>query len=173
MRFSKKQRKLVEELTYLMDILNVSTDVEDADPQFLTTRLELAKRRLVISEVLIQYLLMDEYLSDVICRQFFPRRTYPLLWRTKRFRDFNFYVLERLFLVQKTDYVRARIKMPPAVHKNLLALNDLRNALAHSFFPENRRVKPNWKGIDIFSIAGFEQFIHDMSDSSDFFIRRM
>jgi hypothetical protein len=63
--------------------------------------------------------------------------------------------------------------MPPAVYKNLLALNDLRNALAHSFFPENRRVKPQWKSMDIFSIKGFEQFINDISDTTDFFIHRM
>jgi len=94
---------------------------------------------------------MDELLNDVICREFFSReRSYPKLWRTKRFRAFNYYVLERIYLVQKADFVRACTRMLPKVYKDLLALNELRNALAHSFFPENRRVKPGWKGVDIF-----------------------
>jgi len=59
------------------------------------------------------------------------------------------------------------------VYKYLLALNELRNALAHSFFPENRRVKPGWKGADIFSRAGFDQFWDDMGEVSDFFVERM
>jgi hypothetical protein len=41
--------------------------------------------------------------------------------------------------------------LPTKIYKDLVALNELRNGLAHSFFPENRRVKPGWKGADIFS----------------------
>lgn len=63
--------------------------------------------------------------------------------------------------------------MPQKVYKDLLALNDLRNALAHSFFPENRRVKPGWKGGDIISRTGFDQFWEDMSEVLDFFFERM
>lgn len=137
-------------------------------------RIELAKRGLVISGVLGRYLLMDELLNDVICREFFPReRPYPELWRTKKFKAFNYYVLERIYLVQKAEFVRNRIRMPKKVYKDLMALNDLRNAIAHSFFPENRRVKPGWKGSDIFSRSGFEQFWDDMSEISNFFFNRI
>lgn len=128
----------------------------------------------MISGVLGRYLLMDELLNDVICREFFPReRPYPELWRTKKFKAFNYYVLERIYLVQKAEFVRNRIRMPKKVYKDLMALNDLRNAIAHSFFPENRRVKPGWKGSDIFSRSGFEQFWDDMSEISNFFFNRI
>jgi hypothetical protein len=95
------------------------------------------------------------------------------LWRTAKFKAFNYHVLERLYLVQKADFVRARTRLPKKVYKDLLALSELRNALAHSFFPENRRVKPGWKGTDIFSMAGFDQFWDDMGEASDFFFERM
>ena len=64
-------------------------------------------------------------------------------------------------------------RKPGMSREDLLALNELRNALAHSFFPENRRVKPGWKGAHIFSGAGFDQFWDDMGEASDFFVERM
>jgi len=63
--------------------------------------------------------------------------------------------------------------MPKKVYKDLRALNDLRNALAHSFFPENRRVKSGWNGADIFSRTGFDQFLDDMNGASGFFLQQM
>lgn len=174
MKLTKKQSQLTEEVNHLLNLLKLSPDVSEVDPELRTTHLELAKRELVISGVLGRYLFMDELLNDVICREFFPReRPYPELWRTKKFKAFNYYVLERIYLVQKAEFVRNRIRMPKKVYKDLLALNDLRNALAHSFFPENRRVKPYWKGTDIFSKPGFEQFWDDMTEMSNFFFNRI
>ena len=174
MKLTRKQSELTQEVNHLLELLKLSPDVSEVEPELRTTHLELAKRGLVISGVLGRYLFTDELLNDVICREFFPRdRPYPELWRTKKFKAFNYYVLERIYLVQKAELVRNRIRMPKKVYKDLLALNDLRNALAHSFFPENRRVKPSWKGSDIFSPSGFEQFWHDMSEISDFFFNRI
>jgi hypothetical protein len=171
---TKRQRDLTGQVKHLLDALRLSPDISDVDPELRTTHLEMAKRDLVTSAVLSRYLLMDELLNDIICRDFFPReRSYPQLWRTVKFKAFNHHVLERLYLVQKAEFVRARNRLPKKVYRDLLALNELRNALAHSFFPENRRVKPRWKGADIFSKAGFDQFWDDMGEVSDFFIERM
>ncbi len=74
--------------------------------------------------------------------------------------------------MQKVEFVRSCIRLPKKIYKDILALNDLRNAVAHSFFPENRRVKPKWKGTDIFSSAGISQFIYDMANISAFFFPR-
>jgi hypothetical protein len=141
-RITKRQRTLQKEVADLLMSLRLTTDLSSVEPEFRTTHLELAKRDLTTSAVLGKYLLMDEHLNDQICRQFFPNRPYPALWRTKRFRAFNYFVLERLYLVQKVEFVRSCIRLPKKVYKDILALNDLRNALAHSFFPENRRMKP-------------------------------
>lgn len=174
MALTRKQRDLTKQVKYLLGVLKLSPDVSEVDRDLWTTHLDMARRYLVTSGVLSQYLLMDELLNDVICREFFPReRPYPQLWRTAKFKAFNYHVLERLYLVQKTEFVRARIRVPKKVYKDLLALNDLRNALAHSFFPENRRVKPVWKGADIFSRVGFDRFLDDMSEASEFFFERM
>jgi hypothetical protein len=90
---------------------------------------------------------MDELLNDVICREFFPiERPYPRLWRTGRFKAFDYHVLERLCLVQEADFVRAGARLSKKVYKDLLASSELGNALAHSFFPENRRVKLAGRG---------------------------
>ena len=114
---------------------------------------------------------MDELLGQAICEEFFDTRgrTYMKLWRTKKFEAFNYHMLERLYLIQKADFVRERIRMPKQIYSGILALNELRNALAHSFFPENRRVKPRWKGIDIFSTDGFDQFWDETADICQFF----
>ena len=58
------------------------------------------------------------------------------------------------------------------VSSDLAALNDLRNGVAHSFFPKNRRRKPEWKGQSVFTKAGFDRFLEDMQKLSDFFVER-
>jgi len=173
LRLTKKQRTLQKEVSALLEFLRVIPDLTTVKPARRTECLTWAKRELITSAVLRQYLLMDEHLNNEICWQFFPRRTYRELWRTKRFRAFSNYILDRLSLLPKLDFVRARIHLPERFYKDIRDLNALRNALAHSFFPENRRSKPKWKGVDIFSFAGIGQFIKDTSDASTFFFARL
>ncbi len=169
---TKKQRALQKEISDLLKWLQLTPDLTELDAADRTSRLTWGKRELITSAILGQYLLTDEHLNNEMCREFFPRRTYAKLWRTKRFRAFNYYILERLYLVQKVEFVRSCSRLPKKIYKDILALNDLRNAVAHSFFPENRRVKPKWKGTDIFSSAGISQFIYDMANISAFFFPR-
>ena len=169
---TKKQRALQKEVSDLLKALRVTPDLTGVVPTLRTDYLTWAKRELIIIAVLSQYLLMDEHLSNEMCREFFPRRTYMELWRTKRFRAFSHHILDRLPLLPKLEFVCARIRLPKKFYQDIRALNALRNALAHSFFPENRRVKPKWKGVDIFSFAGVIQFKDDMSDISAFFFTR-
>jgi hypothetical protein len=163
-----KQRRLQGEIKELLDALRITPDVSTVSPEWRTTHLELAKRSLIIGAVLREYLLVDEFLGTEIARDFFPRRKFAALWRTKKFRAFNYHVLERLYLPQKLDYLRVRRNVPKQVYRDIMALNDLRNALAHSYFPENRRVKPLWKGQQIFSTEGFESFLEDMGGTFDY-----
>jgi hypothetical protein len=52
-------------------------------------------------------------------------------------------------------------------------LNDLRNAVAHAFFPENLRGKRTlYDGIDVFSIEGFGRFAEDREDAIKVLFRR-
>ena len=172
MPLTKKQRELTDEIKNLLEHLKLSPDLSNVDKEFWTTHLELARNDLIKLAVLGRYLLIDQILNDFICRAFF-NRFYPKLRRTAKFKVFNYYVLERLFLVQKTELVRALFQMPKRVFNNLLALNSLRNSLAHSFFPQDRRVKPTWKGKNIFSRVGYIEFINDISENSNFLLNKL
>lgn len=71
--------------------------------------------------------------------------------------------------LQKLDLVKSVHDIPKWVLSDLAALNDLRNGVAHSFFPQNRRRKPDWKGENVFTRAGFDHFLQNMDKLSDFF----
>jgi hypothetical protein len=174
-KLTGKQRRLVAELRQLLSTLMLDPDaiIADEDVDGRTPRLELAKDQIIRSSVILKYVLTDELLSAVICWHYFgKRRSFPQLWRTKRFRSFNYFILERLYLLQKLDLVKSIHNIPRWVSADLAALNDLRNGVAHSFFPQNRRRKPDWKGQNVFTEAGFERFLEDMAKLSDFFVER-
>jgi hypothetical protein len=173
LRLTNKQRALQKEVSALLKWLRVTTDLTRVKAADRTNYLTWAKRELIITAVLRQYLLIDEHLNNEICWDFFPRRTYAELWRTKRFRAFSNHILDRLALLPKLEFVRVRIRLSNRFYNDIRDLNALRNALAHSFFPENRRVKPKWRGVDIFSFAGVGQFINDTSAASAFFFARL
>jgi hypothetical protein len=147
-KLTKKQQELVAELGHLTSILGLDYDkiITEADPEARTTLLELAKDQLTRSAVILKYVLMDEFLSGVMCWHYFgKKRGFPDLWRTKRFKSFNYFILEKLYLLQKLDLVRSIHGIPKWVSSDLAALNELRNGIAHSFFPQNRRENLNGK----------------------------
>jgi len=130
------------------------------------------KRHLIIGDVVMQYTLIDEYLNVQLCHHFFGRnKSFIKLWKTKKFQNFNYHVLEGLFLLEKLRYVKSFKKIRKQIAKTIDQINVLRNGLAHAFFPENlKRSKPIYKGKSIFTFEGIQKFVDDMSEISDFFI---
>jgi hypothetical protein len=174
-KLTKKQRELVAELNHLTSTLGLDCDeiVADAYPEVKTPLLQLAKDQLTRSAIILKYVLMDEFLSGVICWHYFgKKRGFPELWKTKRFKSFNYFVLEKLYLLQKLELVRSIHDIPRWVSSDLAALNELRNGIAHSFFPQSRRRKPDWKGQSVFAPDGLDRFLEDMQKLSDFFVQR-
>ena len=174
-RLTPKQRDLTTDVKNLLSLLCLDPDelgtLDDSSER--TTRLQLAKRQLIISAIILDYVLMDEYLSCIMCWHFFGKeRGFPELWGTKRFQIFNHQLVEKIYLVQKLDFVKAVHDIPKPVVSDLMALNDLRNAVAHSFFPENRRRKPEWKKKNVLENEGFAAFKKDMFDLKKFFRNR-
>jgi hypothetical protein len=108
-----------------------------------------------------------------LCDHFFGRkRGYPKLWKTKKFKNFNYHILEELSLMQKLRYVKDLRDVPRAVSADIERLNALRNGLAHAFFPENlRKSRPVWKGRNIFSLEGVKVFMEDTAEINNFFLR--
>jgi|SRR5467141_2116531 hypothetical protein len=170
---TKKQKALlaeVEDISYLLGLDWL--DIKDYDRESRTPHLERMKRHLIIGEVVMQYTLIDEYLNAQLCHHFFGRkRSFIKLWKTKKFKNFNYNILEGLFLLEKLRYVRSFMKIPKKITKNIDKINTLRNGLAHAFFPENlKRSKPIYKGKSIFTLQGIQQFVDDMAEISDFFV---
>ncbi len=172
-RLTKRQRGLVDELHALADLFGLDyTNITKYDREARTPFLEVMKRKMVLAQVVTWYTLVDEYLNNEICRYYFgKKRSFPQLWKTKRFKLFNHYILEDLYPLQKLRLVKALRSIPKGISKDIDSLNALRNGLAHAFFPENlRKAKPTWKGKDIYSLEGAKSFMGDMQRVSDFFL---
>lgn len=173
-RLTQKQRLLVAEIRNLLKELHLDPDeiVSRVQSDVRTTVLENAQQRIIRFEVLKNYMLMEEQLSTVIRLYFFGKeRLIPQLMKLKRFRSFNHFILERLFLLQKLDFIRSTHSIPKWVVSDLAALNDLRNGMAHSWFLGMRRRKPEWKGQSIFTRSSFDRFSADMQKLWNFFLR--
>src|SRR5262249_6325969 len=111
-----------------------------------TIILEQTKDKLIRGHVTFLYSLVDELLTVAIWSYYFPaeprwvNRPYAQLWRIKQFRTFNHYLMEETFLRKKLNLVDAIRKIPKDVSSAISRINDVRNALAHTFFPEERRI---------------------------------
>lgn len=172
---TRLQKKLLAEVTEIAELSRVDYEnILDYDGEQRTVRLQMMKNQIVRSQVIWDYTYVDELLGAAICHYFFgKKRGFIKLWKTKRFMNFNHYILEVLSLTEKLRLVKAIHKVPKPVAADIEALNALRNGLAHSFFPENlRSSKPIYKGKDIFSREGLERFIEDMGKVSSFFLGR-
>jgi hypothetical protein len=176
-QLTRKQRQMVRELDQIAALLRLNYhEIHEYERDSRSPRLQLVKDHFIRGEIVLSYTFIDEYLSMFLRDHFFGgrRANYRRLWKTKRFRNFNYFVIEKLSLMEKLAYVRAIRKVPKSVRQNIEQLNSLRNGLAHAFFPENlRSSKPKRKGLDIFSIQGIQRFVEDMADLDDFFVRRV
>lgn len=170
-----EQRRLVRELDEIAARLRLNyREIKNYEPAKRTPRLRLIQDHLIRGEIVLAYAFTDEHLNAILCNHFFGRKhSSRRLWKTKRFRNFNYFFLEKLSLMEKFAYVRAIKEVPKSIRRNVEQLNNLRNGIAHAFFPENlRSAKPKWKGLDIFSFEGVNAFLHDLSDIDGYFIQR-
>ena len=133
---------------------------------------KIMRRKFILSEVITRYTLVDEYFNMRITLFFFEKKTnFIRLWKTKRFKLFNYHVLEELPLMAKLRFVKSISKVPKGVAADIERLNALRNGLAHAFFPENlKKSKPEWKGKKIFTVEGLHAFMDDMSKIGNYFL---
>jgi hypothetical protein len=175
-RAEKKLRSEIEEIASAieMDIWNIEQHKRGPQRAYF---LQEMKRKFVSAEVITRYTLLDEFLTDVICDYYFYRPnkkgTYRRLWKTKHFKIFVHYIMDETFLLKKLATVEAIIRVPKDVSSAIKQINDLRNAIAHSFFPENRRrymadKKVLYRGWDIFSRQGVEKFQGDYETARAF-----
>ncbi len=182
-----KQHSLQKELAAISEIVGVDYwNILDRERDARTPTLEVMKRELVRGEVVGKYTLIDDLLSTELCKYFLPGRGPIAQWKTKRFRRFNYFVLERLYLTQKLALVKDIYHIPRNISSTIEEVNALRNAMAHAFFPENLRAyqmkgrlaprKPItvlYKGQDVFTASGVERFVHDCHEIIDFLLWKL
>jgi hypothetical protein len=183
---TKRQRALKKELERIAGIVRVDYwNILERERAARTPVLEVMRRELIRGEVVGQYTLIEDFLSTEICRYFLPGDLIAL-WKTKRFRRFNYYIIEKLYLTQKLAFLKDVYRVPKDIANTIEEINALRNAMAHAFFPENLRAyqmkgrpaprKPipvRYKGQDIFTADGVQTFVDDCADVTDFLVRKL
>jgi hypothetical protein len=182
---TRKQRQLRKEIEKIASAIGMDHwNIEEYDDpsEYRTEVLKGMKDRLVRSEVVMRYTLLDEFLTDIICDYYFPRKkrqvSYPTLWKTKPFQVFVHYIMEETYLHKKMAIVHAIKAIPRDVSSAIARINDVRNALTHSFFPEHRRRymadrKVMYKGVHLFTVEGVEKFGEDYNLAQKYLVKRV
>jgi hypothetical protein len=176
MALTAKQRQLLKEIQEISSIIGMDHwNIEKY--KHTTHRLGIIKDQLVRGEVVVSYTLMDELLSQIIVSYYFEQEARGRKRRQEQFRLFCHYILDRLTLLHKLDLVHAIGEIPKDVWNIVTGINNLRNPIAHSFFPQHRRQfavgeKVVYRGLDIFSPAGIRAFRQDVYVARDYFLDR-
>jgi hypothetical protein len=141
-------------------------------------RLRLAISTMVVGAIVREYTIFDEVLNDIICRYYFKKGKKPfLLWRQKKFKTFVHFMLDEMYLLKKMEIVNAVKPLPKEVRETLRKLNAIRNSLAHSFFPENRKEHKKagrvlYNGRDIQTSEGLEALLQDCHEAWVYLAKR-
>src|SRR5262245_56030087 len=181
MTLTAKQRSLRKEIEDIASLIRMDHwQIEKY--RHRTDFLKGIKDKLVRGEIVSKYTVIDEYLTMIICDYYFPRAldeyTYRNAWKNKRFVIFNHRIMEELSLLKKLDIVNEIDEVPKGEANIIRRINDLRNALAHSLFPENRRRymqsrKVLYQKIDIFTPAGIAKFEQEYQLVDDYLAMRL
>jgi hypothetical protein len=173
-RLQRKLRKEAEEIAAMaqVDFWNI----EKREPEWRTMAFRIAISRLVIAEVVARYTLLDEVLAEYLCAYYFGRRakeSWGIYWKQKKFRLFVHFMLDEMYLLKKMQMVHAINPLPKEVRETIHKVNAIRNAMAHSFFPENRKEhfgtgQVPYDGKDIRTTEGLRKFKDDYHDAYDY-----
>jgi hypothetical protein len=134
---------------------------------------------MVVSAVITQYTLLDEILVDYLCRYYFKKPQSPryIFWKRKTFRLFVHFILDEMYLLKKMQMAHAIRPIPKEVRATIAKVNTIRNAMAHSFFPENRKEhmkigKILYAGKDIRTPEGLHFFRDDCYEAFSYLKKR-
>jgi hypothetical protein len=176
MALTRAQRRIVGEIEEVLRIGGYDWRVVEElyeDPDERLAQLKRVKLDFIRMKVIGDYVFADELLTTVVVSYFFPVRKFPKRWKDKRMRTFMHFVMERLFMLQKLALVKEIREFDREMARAVERLDALRNAMAHSFVPEMKREyrktkKVTWKGKDIYTTEGIEQFDTDVRELSDY-----
>jgi len=186
-RLTRKQKALLAELEEISKIVRVDYwNIRERPRKWRTAYLEVTKRELMRGEIIGQYTLIDDILATELCKYFLPGTNQIAQWKTKKYRRFNYFVIERLYLTQKLAFLKDVYRIPKPIASAIEEINALRNAMAHAFYPENLRAyhmkgppaprKPIpvlYHGQDIFSAAGAKKFVEACAEVTEFLRKKL
>jgi hypothetical protein len=176
-RSESRLRKTAKEMGELagIDFWNA----ENWENESRLPRLRLAIRYIVVAAVITEYTLIDDTLATILCKYYLrkPGEKKYIRWRTKKFRTFVHYILDEMYFLKKMEAIHAYEPLPKELREILRKLNAIRNALAHSFFPENRKEyrierKILWAGKRIETAEGLQLFRNDCHRAFVYLARR-
>jgi hypothetical protein len=131
---TRTQKRLIDDLDKIMFAAGLDYwNILDRDPKYdkhRTVVLQAMMREIVRGEVISQYTLIDEHLSSKICHYMFENNRFMNLWKTKKFERFNYFILEKMSLMEKLAFVKDVYKVSKAIAADIDAINAIRNALA-------------------------------------------
>jgi hypothetical protein len=181
---TRKQRQLRKEIEKIASVISMdhwNIEGYEGPSEYRTEVLKGMKDQLIRSEVVMRYTLLDEFLTDIICDYYFRRKkgqvSYRTLWKTKPLKIFVHHLMDETYLLKKMAIVHAIKAIPSDVSSAIARINDVRNALTHSFFPEHRRrymadQKVMYKGVHLFSVEGVERFGEDYNLAQKYLVKR-
>jgi hypothetical protein len=186
MPLTKKQHDLYQEVLRIAHLTGLDhTSIGQRDPAGRTVALQIFIHKMVVAEIIVGYAFIDEALANIIAVYFFRRpgtgTEFIKLWRTKKFGVFCQRILDEIYLLKKMELVHAIKPLPKEVRSTIYRLNDIRNAFAHSLFPENRKEhkktkrgnsKVLYKDKDIRTYEGLKLFVDDTSAAYTYLVRR-
>jgi hypothetical protein len=180
MLLTKRHQRLLSEAREIMRLTgNDLTDLDKHSNESVYSNITVIIRQVVTGTVVTDYTLVDEQLAEIIVRYFFGSSSihFGPQWRLKKYRIFVHYMLDETFLLKKMAIVDAINRIPSETRSTIHRLNTLRNALAHTFFPEHRKEyrkvhKLLYLRKDIFSSDGFKAYHEDITKVIDFLQRR-
>ena len=174
-KLNKTQKKTVQEIDEIIELIGLDhRNILNYDKEARTPVLHNMKDQIMRSAVVMDYVLIDEFLSQVLVEYYFGRAESSIdLWKTKKFKLFNYCILEKLYLLNKLDHVKEIIEIPSSIETKIRKLNDLRNSLAHSFFPENRKVKICYDGKSVYALQGFKEYHKDVEKITTYFMNKL
>jgi len=144
------------------------TDFWAGDRDAVVASLKQMKERVIRSIVIVKYVELDDVLNRTIFQHVFGKRTSR---RKSKRKTTVQTMLDHLYPQQKLDIVRSFKEVPRSISSSIMALNTLRNSLAHRFdltsVPKSKRL---YKGkCDVFTKNGLQKFQSDMWEIDEFF----
>jgi hypothetical protein len=169
-----RQEELIAEIDKIIDefglnhhsIQGIAGKINDSR----TIILEGQKRSIVTGYIVRSYTFIDELLSLIIFEYYFKGRKGYLKYKKDHL--FQEYILDKIYMPTKIELAKKIINIPSDIIDNIWKIHNLRNDLAHAFFPENRKLGTKYKGETIFSAKGAELFSYDFNNIRTLLVKR-